>query len=95
MFGEMQPVHWAIVIGVAVVLFGARRLPEAARSLGRSARILKAEISGLHDEQPHRPDAGPEGAYQRSPVPAAPAAATPAARPPSAPSEPAPDASRL
>ena len=52
MFGEMQPVHWAIVIGVAIVLFGARRLPEAARSLGRSARILKAEISGLHDEQP-------------------------------------------
>ncbi|HWN36451.1 MAG TPA: Sec-independent protein translocase subunit TatA, partial [Pseudonocardia sp.] len=35
---------------VAVVLFGARRLPDAARSLGRSARILKSEISGIHDD---------------------------------------------
>lgn len=42
--GEMSPWHWAIVIGVAVLLFGARRLPDAARSLGRSARILKAEL---------------------------------------------------
>lgn len=51
MFGELSPTHWAILIVVAVVLFGARRLPDAARSLGRSARILKAELSGLHAEQ--------------------------------------------
>lgn len=37
------------MIGIAVLLFGARRLPDAARSLGRSARILKAE---LRDEPP-------------------------------------------
>ncbi|TCK22637.1 Sec-independent protein translocase subunit TatA [Pseudonocardia endophytica] len=43
----MSPWHWLIVIAIAVLLFGARRLPDAARSLGRSARILKAE---LHDE---------------------------------------------
>ena len=42
--GELSPWHWAIVIGVAVLLFGAKRLPDAARSLGRSARILKAEL---------------------------------------------------
>lgn len=42
--GEMSPWHWAIVILIAVLLFGARRLPDAARSLGRSARILKAEL---------------------------------------------------
>lgn len=44
--GELSPWHWAIVIVIFVVLFGAKRLPDAARSLGRSARILKAELSG-------------------------------------------------
>ena len=43
--GELSPWHWLIVIAVAIVLFGARRLPDAARSLGRSVRILKAELS--------------------------------------------------
>jgi sec-independent protein translocase protein TatA len=42
--GELSPWHWLIVIGVLVVLFGAKKLPEAARGLGRSARILQAEL---------------------------------------------------
>jgi sec-independent protein translocase protein TatA len=65
--GELSPLHWLIVIAVAVMLFGAKRLPDAARSLGRSARILKAELSGLHehddiptdtpsDQHPETPD---------------------------------------
>jgi sec-independent protein translocase protein TatA len=35
---------------VLVLLFGAKRLPDAARSLGRSLRIIKAETKGLIDE---------------------------------------------
>jgi sec-independent protein translocase protein TatA len=42
--GELSPWHWLIVLGVVVLLFGAKRLPDAARSLGRSARILQAEL---------------------------------------------------
>lgn len=42
----MSPWHWALVIAVGILLFGAKRLPDAARSLGRSARILKAELGG-------------------------------------------------
>lgn len=42
----MSPWHWALVIAVGILLFGAKRLPEAARSLGRSARVLKAELGG-------------------------------------------------
>lgn len=37
-----------IIVGVLVVLFGAKRLPAAARSLGRSARILKAEVKDMN-----------------------------------------------
>jgi sec-independent protein translocase protein TatA len=42
--GELSAGHWVIVVGVFVVLFGTRRLPDAARSLGRSGRLLRAEL---------------------------------------------------
>jgi sec-independent protein translocase protein TatA len=42
--GELSAWHWAVVVVVAVLLFGSERLPEAARSIGRSARILRAEL---------------------------------------------------
>ena len=48
--GEFGPWHLLIVAGVFVLLFGAKRLPEAARSLGRSARIMKTELRSLHDD---------------------------------------------
>jgi sec-independent protein translocase protein TatA len=45
--GGLSIWHVLIVVVVFVVLFGAKRLPDAARSLGRSARIFKAETQGL------------------------------------------------
>jgi sec-independent protein translocase protein TatA len=42
--GELSAWHWAIVAVAAMLLFGSRRLPDAARSIGRSARILRAEL---------------------------------------------------
>jgi sec-independent protein translocase protein TatA len=43
---------WKILIiaVLIIVLFGARKLPDAARSLGKSMRILKTEVQGLHDD---------------------------------------------
>src|SRR5688572_16268636 len=43
---------WEIVIILALLLllFGAKRLPDASRSLGRSLRIFKAETKGLRDD---------------------------------------------
>jgi len=46
--GSLSPWHWAIVAVVVIVLFGAKRLPDAARSLGKSMRIFKSEIHELH-----------------------------------------------
>jgi sec-independent protein translocase protein TatA len=57
--GELSPWHWAIVIIVLVVLFGARRLPDAARSLGRSARILKSELRADDTPTPDAPTEAP------------------------------------
>lgn len=39
--------EWLILIAIIALLFGAKRLPDAARGLGRSMRIFKAETKGL------------------------------------------------
>jgi sec-independent protein translocase protein TatA len=48
--GALRPWHIAVLVVVLVLLFGAKRLPDAARSLGRSLRIIKAETRGLADD---------------------------------------------
>ena len=57
--GELSAWHWVIVVVVAALLFGSRRLPDAARSIGRSARILRAELradaGSESDTDTHRP----------------------------------------
>jgi sec-independent protein translocase protein TatA len=53
--GEFSPWHLLIVAAVFVLLFGARRLPDAARSLGKSARILKTELKDLHEDDTDNP----------------------------------------
>ena len=48
--GAVKPIHLILVVVVLVLLFGAKKLPDAARSLGRSVRILKAETKGLSED---------------------------------------------
>ncbi len=48
--GALKPWHIAVLVVLLILLFGAKRLPDAARSLGRSMRILKAETKGLADD---------------------------------------------
>ena len=48
--GALKPWHIIVFVVVLVLLFGAKRLPDAARSLGRSLRIIKAETKGLVDD---------------------------------------------
>lgn len=45
-----NPVHLLILLLVIVVIFGWKRLPDAARSLGRSARILKSEVGEMQSD---------------------------------------------
>src|SRR3954470_14825511 len=82
--GALKPWHIAIFVVVLVLLFGAKRLPDAARSLGRSLRIIKAETKGLvddnndvaekaepqHSRTPLRGDVSPPQGYQQAPPPA-------------------------
>jgi len=48
--GGIQPWHIILVVVVFLLLFGGKRLPDAARGLGRSLRILKSEVGAMHEE---------------------------------------------
>ncbi|MFE1773199.1 Sec-independent protein translocase subunit TatA [Streptomyces sp. NPDC059008] len=58
----------AIILIVVIVIFGAKKLPELARSMGKSARILKSEAKAMKSDQtpPTAADASsPEAAAPR------------------------------
>ena len=64
-------ISWPEILIIAVViliLFGSRKMPDAARSLGRSLRILKTEVKGLHDDEPAAPAAQPAQLPSATPV---------------------------
>lgn len=46
-----EPSHILILLIVILVLFGAKRLPDSARSLGRSMRIFKSEMKEMGTEE--------------------------------------------
>jgi sec-independent protein translocase protein TatA len=87
MFDGLFDKPWLILVIVIlfVLMFGSRKLPGAARSLGQSMRILKKEVSGLHEEDepgapgaPATADATPAVATAQLQAPPATTAATPA-----------------
>lgn len=85
--GEFSPWHLLIVAVVFVVLFGAKKLPDAARSIGRSMRILKAEVKTLHEDE--TPTATPPAPVATSAPVAPPPAIEATAQPVAAPAAPA------
>jgi sec-independent protein translocase protein TatA len=64
MFSDLFDSPWKILIVaiVLIVLFGSKKLPHAARSLGQSMRILKKEVQGLHEDQSAAEAASPPDA---------------------------------
>ena len=79
MIGDLFDSPWKILIVaiVIIVLFGSAKLPAAARSLGRSMRILKSEVSSMHDDEDEAtsgqsPAAAPAQLAAPAPAPAAP-----------------------
>ncbi|OON82255.1 Sec-independent protein translocase subunit TatA [Streptomyces tsukubensis] len=50
MFGKIGAPEIILILVVVVLLFGAKKLPDMARSLGKSARILKSEAKAMKSE---------------------------------------------
>ncbi|MGW2260216.1 Sec-independent protein translocase subunit TatA [Streptomyces sp. NPDC001780] len=58
----LEPWHLLIMAIVVILLFGSKRLPDTARSLGKSLRILKSETKAMKEDAAERapsPDAPP------------------------------------
>ena len=45
-----EPSHILLLLIVVIILFGAKRLPDSARSLGRSLRIFKGEMKEMKND---------------------------------------------
>jgi sec-independent protein translocase protein TatA len=48
--GGIGPTEILLILGVVVLLFGGKKLPELARGSGKALRIFKTEVSSLTDE---------------------------------------------
>lgn len=59
--GVLEPWHLIIILVLVVLLFGAKRLPDASRAIGRSMKIFKAEVKELSND-----DKTADGTTQRS-----------------------------
>ncbi|MFE5853763.1 Sec-independent protein translocase subunit TatA [Streptomyces sp. NPDC056500] len=73
MFGRIGAPEIILILVVIILLFGAKKLPDMARSLGKSARILKSEAKAMKSD-------GQQTAPAAPPQPGAPEDNAPAAR---------------
>jgi sec-independent protein translocase protein TatA len=69
--GNIGPLEIIIVLIIALVVFGPKRLPELGRSLGKGIREFRGSISGRHDDDddkqpPQELDAGGDEANDRA-----------------------------
>lgn len=93
MLRAFEPWHLVIIGGIATVLFGAKRLPDSARSLGQSLRILKSEVGAAHspgDQGTESSQTAPAALTDKAdhqPAPTVAPAAAPIAAPACAPAE--------
>lgn len=71
----LEPWHLLVLAIVVIVLFGSKKLPDSARALGQSLRILKSETKAMKEDGSAP---GPAPAAQSSPAGAPPEGGTPA-----------------
>ena len=50
MIGMPQGLEWLVILAIVVLVFGAAKLPDLARSSGQALRIFKTETKSLRDE---------------------------------------------
>lgn len=83
--------HLIVVLLLVIVVFGSRRLPDAARAVGKSMRILKTETTAMRTEDtPAASSSLPASRRDAAGAADADAVARPAPEPRSQPAPPAP-----
>lgn len=72
MISNLKPLEIVLILAVVLLLFGAKKLPDMARSLGKSARILKSEAKQMKKEGTGEPDAPADSPQTARTIQAAP-----------------------
>ena len=60
--GNVGPMEIIVVLIIALIVFGPKKLPELGKSLGKGITEFKGSINGMHDEAPTQPTAAVEPA---------------------------------
>ncbi|MFI9613886.1 Sec-independent protein translocase subunit TatA [Streptomyces sp. NPDC052023] len=68
MFGRLGAPEIILILVVIILLFGAKKLPDMARSLGKSARILKSEAKAMKDDNKTSAPADPPHNDEQAPA---------------------------
>lgn len=71
---NLGPTEILIILFLVLLLFGAQKLPDLARSMGRSARIFKSEVKEMRREDEEDPRPAQATQAPQGQLPAAPAA---------------------
>lgn len=53
--GAFKPSHIIVLLIILIIVFGASKLPDIAKNLGKSAKVLKKEMKELTDEEQPSP----------------------------------------
>ena len=64
--GTLQPTHMIILLIVALLFLGPKRLPEAGRALGQGLKEFRSSIAGSHGDDP-QPVAGSDLTHKDAP----------------------------
>jgi sec-independent protein translocase protein TatA len=51
-----SPIELLLILGIALIVLGPKKLPEAARSVGRGMREFKETLQGVDDHDDDDPD---------------------------------------
>ncbi len=68
MFGNIGPLEIIVVLIIALIVFGPKRLPELGRSLGKGIREFRGSLGGDDDEEEKQPPQREIEAAEREPV---------------------------
>ena len=53
--GAFSPMHWLVVLAIALLIFGPKKLPEVGKGLGTAIRGFREGLSGKDDQAPQPP----------------------------------------
>ena len=64
----LEPWHLIVLVVLIALLFGSKRMPDAARGLGRSLRIFKSEMKEMREDDVRRAASSPAAARPEPPL---------------------------